>query len=116
MKIYKPCGNNTLLTLNKKTSKKVFIDDVMLQRGETNYTYFVLRSGTEILVARPISFFEAFLNTHGFIRVHRRYMVNPNHVINIENSATLLTLRNGHTAQISRRKKRNLDDKKSQTN
>lgn len=67
MKIYKPCGNNHLLTLNKKTSKKVFIKDVILLRGETNYTYFVLRSGTEILVARTISFFEAFLNTHGFI-------------------------------------------------
>lgn len=114
MKIYKPCGNDKLLILNKKTSKKVFINDVMLLRGETNYTHFILRSGTEILVARPISFFEAFLNTHGFIRVHRRYMVNTNHVINIDNSATSLTLRSGHTAQISRRKKRNLyDERKS---
>ena len=86
MKIYQPCENNKVIILNQKTSKKVFIHDVMLLRAETNYTHFVLCSGSEFLVAHPIRFFEEFLNEHGFIRVHRRYMVNPSHVTNIDNS------------------------------
>ncbi len=42
MKIYQPCENNKVIILNQKTSKKVFIHDVMLLRAETNYTHFVL--------------------------------------------------------------------------
>ena len=108
MKVYQPCLNKNLIVLNQKTSKKVLLKDVILLRAETNYTHFILSSGTVILVAHSIRFFEDFLIAQGFIRVHRRYMVNSTHVKEIDTSFETLTLSNGETAQISRRRKHNL--------
>lgn len=108
MKKYQPCSDKNLLVLNQKTAQKVFIKEVILLRASVNYTHFVLCSGTEILVAHSIKFFEDFLSKQGFIRVHRRYMVNPKYVIKLEESLDMITLSNGQTAQISRRRKHNL--------
>lgn len=111
MKKYQPCSNNKVIVLNQKTAQKVFIKEVILLRASVNYTHFVLCSGTEILVAHSIKFFEDFLATQGFIRVHRRYMVNPQYVTKLNDSLDMITLSNGHTAQIARRRKINLTAK-----
>jgi DNA-binding LytR/AlgR family response regulator len=105
MKTYAQKGNNALLILNHKTSKKVFVDTVVLLKGDINYTIFHLENGKQKVVAHSIKFFEAFLETHGFIRVHRSYMINPNHVKNLNKEEYKVTMNNGHEAMISRRKK-----------
>ena len=107
MKKYQPCSNNKLLVLNQKTAQKVFIKEVILLRASINYTHFILCSGAEIVVAHSIKFFEDFLHKQGFIRVHRRYMVNPDYVIKLDDALDMITLSNGYTAKISRRRKRN---------
>jgi DNA-binding LytR/AlgR family response regulator len=105
MKTYQQKGNNSLLIINHKTSKKVFVDDVILLKGEINYTILYLESGKQKLVAHPIKFFEPFLETHGFLRVHRSYMINPNHVKEYHQDNEFLMMTNGQKADISRRKK-----------
>jgi DNA-binding LytR/AlgR family response regulator len=105
MKTYQQKGNNSLLILNHKTSKKVFINDVILLKGDVNYTTFYLEHGREKVVAHTIKFFENYLETHGFLRVHRSYMINPNHVKNYNPEEYLLTMTNGEKATISRRRK-----------
>lgn len=105
MKTYIPKGNNALLILNHKTSKKVLIDTVVLLEGDINYTIFHLENGQQKLVAHSIKFFESFLATHGFLRVHRSFMINPNHVKNLDQEQYKVTMNNGYEAMISRRKK-----------
>ncbi len=105
MKTYIPKGNNSLLILNHKTSKKVLIDTVVLLEGDINYTIFHLENGKQKLVAHSIKFFESFLATHGFLRVHRSFMINPNHVKNLDQAQYKVTMNNGYEAMISRRKK-----------
>lgn len=105
MKTYIQKGNNTLLILNHKTSKKVLIDAVVMLEGDINYTIFHLENGKQKLVAHSIKFFESFLATHGFLRVHRSFMINPNHVKNLDQEQYKVTMKNGYEAMISRRKK-----------
>jgi DNA-binding LytR/AlgR family response regulator len=105
MKKYKQSGSNTLLTLNQKISKKVLINNVVLLKGVINYTIFYMENGNEKLVARPIKFFENYLETHGFLRVHRSFLINPTHVQDYDKEHFLLTMTNGTKANISRRKK-----------
>jgi DNA-binding LytR/AlgR family response regulator len=105
MKTYLQKGNKALLILNHKTSKKVFVNAVVLLKGNINYTIFHLEDGKQKVVAHSIKFYEAFLETHGFLRVHRSYMINPNHVKNLNKEAYKVTMKNGHEAMISRRKK-----------
>jgi DNA-binding LytR/AlgR family response regulator len=112
MKTYQSTGKNIYLILNHKTSKKVLISQVILLKGDVNYTIFHFDNGKTKVVAHSIKFFEEHLEMHGFLRVHRGFMINPNHVIEYNPENEFLMMSNGHKAQISRRKKsvlRNLD-------
>jgi two-component system LytT family response regulator len=104
MKTYTPKGNNSLLILNQKTSKKIFVKTVILLEGDINYTIFHLEDGKQQVVAHSIKFFETFLETHGFLRVHRSYMINPNHVKNLNKNEYKVIMNNGIEAIISRRR------------
>lgn len=106
MKTYNPKGNKTLLVLNHKTSKKVLIDTVVLLEGDINYTIFHFENGKQNMVAHSLKFFEPFLETYGFLRVHRSFMINPNHVRNLDQQQHKVTMNNGYEAIISRRKKK----------
>lgn len=105
MKAYLQKGNKALLTLNQKTSKKVLVNTVVLLEGNINYTIFHLENGKQNVVAHSIRFFEPFLKTHGFLRVHRSYMINPKHIKNFDEQLQKITMNNGKEAMISRRRK-----------
>jgi DNA-binding LytR/AlgR family response regulator len=105
MKTYQQRGNDSLLIINQKTLKKVLIENVILMKGDINYTTFYFEHGKEKVVAHTIKFFENYLETHGFIRVHRSYMINPNHVQNYDPKEYILTMSNGKKATVSRRRK-----------
>jgi DNA-binding LytR/AlgR family response regulator len=104
MKTYTPKGNNSLLILNHKTSQKIFVKTVVLLEGDINYTIFHLEDGKQQVVAHSIKFFETFLETHGFLRVHRSFMINPNHVKNLNKNEYKVIMNNGIEAIISRRR------------
>lgn len=105
MKTYEQKGNTALLILNHKTFKKVFINDVILLKGDINYTTLYLENGNQKVVAHSIKFFEPYLETHGFLRVHRSFMINPNHVKVYNQNEEFLMMSNGQKADISRRRK-----------
>jgi DNA-binding LytR/AlgR family response regulator len=104
MKKYVQKGNNSLLILNHRTSKKVFVNQVVLLKADINYTTIFLDNGKKKLLAHSIKYYEAFLETHGFLRVHRTFMVNPNHIKTYNQEERKLTMTNGQQAVISRRK------------
>jgi DNA-binding LytR/AlgR family response regulator len=106
MKTYQQKGNTALLIINHRTSKKILVSNVILLEGNVNYTRFHLENGKSKMVAHSIKFFEPYLETHGFLRVHRAYMVNPIHVKRYEKEDDCLMMTNGLMANISRRRKR----------
>jgi DNA-binding LytR/AlgR family response regulator len=105
MKTYQQKGSNALLILNHKTSAKVLINSVILIKGDINYTKFYMEGGKVKTVSHSIKFFESHLETHGFLRVHRAFMINPNHVKKYDSDQEILTMSNGQIANISRRRK-----------
>ena len=108
MKTYQQKGNNTLLILNHKTSTKVLINRVILIKGDINYTKFYLEGGMEKTVAHPIKFFENHLETQGFLRVHRAFMINPKYVQTYDEDQNIITMSNGQIANILRRRRRSI--------
>lgn len=108
MKTYQQKGKETLLILNQRTVKKILVNNVILLKGNINYTTFYLEHGVEKVVARTLKFFEPFLKTHGFLRVHRAFMINPNFVKEYNYEQEFLTMSNGQRADISRRRKHTL--------
>ena len=110
MKTYLQKGSNSLLIINQKTSKKVLVSDVILLEGHINYTTFHLQNGSKKVVAHSIKFFEPYLQTQGFLRTHRSFMINPTHVKTYNKLEEILTMSNGRKAFISRRKKRSVEN------
>lgn len=110
MKTYQQKGKETLLILNQRTVQKILINNVVLLKGNINYTTFYLKNGGEKVVARTLKFFEPFLETHGFLRIHRAFMINPNFVKEYNHDNEFLMMTNGQKANISRRRKHTLKD------
>lgn len=79
----------------------------MLLKGKANYTIFVLRDGREKVVAHTLKYFESFLQTYGFQRVHRASMINPNYVKSYNELTSIITMDNQMSVQISRRRRDN---------
>jgi len=79
----------------------------MLLKGKANYTIFILRDGREKVVAHTLKYFENFLQTYGFQRVHRASMINPNYVKSYNEQSNIITMDNQMSVQISRRKRDN---------
>ena len=110
MQTYKQRGHNAFLIINHKTLKKVLINDVILLKGDINYTTIYLQNGKEKVVPHSLKYFEPFLETHGFLRVHRAFMINPNYIKEYNQDEETLTMTNGHEANISRRRKHTLKE------
>jgi DNA-binding LytR/AlgR family response regulator len=110
MKVYKQKEDCKLLTINLKTSKKISINNVILLKSDTNYTTFHLSQGKAKVVAHTMKYFEKVLQSHGFLRVHRSFMINPIYVKEYNSVDEVFTMTNGHIANISRRRKRNLKE------
>ena len=108
MKTYQQNVNESLLIINQKTLKKILLQNVILLKGNINYTTFYLQNGREKVVAHTLKFFENYLETQGFLRIHRSFMINPNFVKEYKEEQEYVMMENGHKATISRRRKRTL--------
>ncbi len=105
MKTYQQKGNDSLLIINHKTSRKVLIKDVILLKGDVNYSIVYLENGKTKTLSHTLKFYEKFLRTHGFLRVHRAFLINPNYVTEYCEEKEIVKMRNGHEANIARRRK-----------
>ena len=107
MKLYQSHSKPDRLVLNQRTKSYIPISYIMLLKGKANYTIFVLRDGREKVVAHTLKYFESFLQTYGFQRVHRASMINPNYVKSYNELTSIVTMDNQMNVQISRRRRDN---------
>jgi two-component system LytT family response regulator len=105
MKRY-PFDDTKMLIINRKTAKKIPIKDILYLRADNNYTYFIMVSGATFLVAHSIKYFADFLASIHFVRVHRRYIINPLYVLELVLEVEQISLSNGDNITISRRYKK----------
>ena len=104
MKTYQQKGNDALLIINHKTSRKVLVKDVIFLKGDVNYSIIYLENGKTKTLSHSLKFYEEFLSIHGFLRVHRAFLINPNYITEYCQEKEILTLKGGHQATISRRR------------
>ncbi len=105
MKTYQITANNNRIILNSKTRLNVPINVVIMLKGQANYTTFILSDGREKVVARTLKFFEPFLETHGFQRIHRGSMINPKFIKGYCKDDSIVIMKNGMMIKVSRRRK-----------
>jgi two-component system, LytTR family, response regulator LytT len=81
--------------------------DVMWVKASGDYVRVHLRGGPALLVRASISALEAAWREHGFVRIHRAYLVAISSVIRVRSTAnaTLVTMPGGVELPVSRRRR-----------
>ena len=82
------------------------LEDIVVCEAEKNYTIIHLRNKKPFIVAKPLLEYEKLLEGSSFLRVHRTYLINLQHVNEYQRGeGGIVVMRHGAEIEISRRKK-----------
>lgn len=79
-------------------------DEIVRLEGEGNYTKFFFTNKTTFLTSRTLREYEAILESHGFIRIHKSHLINKAYVVNYVPDG-MLVMADNSKVEISRRRK-----------
>ena len=87
-----------------------FIDlnDIIYSEASNNYSKLILTDGGRFLISKTLKDVQEVLEEEHFLRVHRQYIVNLNHVKQFNRNEGLLTMINGDHIPIARNQKERL--------
>ena len=87
----------------------VEIKNILRCEACDGYTWFYLVDGTNLLVTKPITYYETLLHEEHFFRIHRKHLVNLNHVRSYRKGrAGHIVLNDGSTVEVSYRRREEL--------
>ncbi len=91
---------------DSEASYFVKVADILYCEAEGSYTKFYFTKDKPIIISKNLSTYEELLGTHGFLRTHHSYLVNPRHIKMYDKTdGGTLILDSGHTVPVSHRKK-----------
>ena len=96
-------SDGSLSLLRRQTT--IMLSEIILLQAEVNYTHFFLKSGQKLTFAKTLKRFEQELDSSQFIRVHRSYLINKNHLQTYDSFLGEVVLTNNHRVSASRRRK-----------
>lgn len=84
----------------------VKLSEIIYCEASSNYTNFHFTDRAAICASKPIHEFETLLDDAGFVRVHKSFVINLEHVKEyVRGEGGTVVLSNGHEVEVSRRKK-----------
>ncbi len=82
------------------------IAKIVYGEAADNFTKFYFEEGQPLLICRTLKYFEDVLNHHGFLRIHRSYLINPAYVIRYsKGKGGYVTMKNNQELEVSSNKK-----------
>ncbi|MES2795325.1 MAG: LytTR family DNA-binding domain-containing protein [Bacteroidota bacterium] len=87
---------------------KISLQKIAYFQAAQSYCLLVLGDGKVVVKARPIKHFSSILESDGWCRIHRSFMVNPDYVQYISEDRSTIYLQNGKQLPISRRLRKNV--------
>lgn len=90
-----------------------FIDlnEIVYSEASNNYSKLVLTDGRNFLISKTLKDVQEVLEEEHFLRVHRQYIINLNHVKHFNRNEGLLTMSNGEHIPVARNQKEQLIEK-----
>lgn len=87
-----------------------FIDlnDIIYSEASNNYSKLILADGSRYLISKTLKDVQEVLEEEHFLRVHRQYIINLNHVKQFNRNDGVLTMDNGDHIPIARNQKEKL--------
>jgi len=88
------------------------IKDIIWLEADGVYTKLGVASGRDLLISKHLKEFEKMLETYGFLRCHRSYMVNIDHIKALElNQGADLVMSGGKKVPVARRNLQEVKDR-----
>ena len=84
------------------------LDDIIYSEASNNYSKLILTDGNRFLISKTLKDVQEVLEDEHFLRVHRQYIVNLNHVKQFNRNEGILTMDNGDYIPIARNQKERL--------
>jgi two-component system, LytTR family, response regulator len=85
----------------------VSINTIIHCEAVDNFTRFHFEIGQPLLICRTLKYFEEVLKDHGFLRIHRSYLINPQFVVRYsKGKGGYVTMKNQQELEISPTKKK----------
>ncbi|WP_428665832.1 LytR/AlgR family response regulator transcription factor [Runella sp.] len=91
---------------DKNGQDTIAIERILYLSAGGNYTVFHLKEGEKIVTSLSLSSYAPLLEQHGFLRVHKSYLLNTDYLrecLNIRNH--FLILPDGEKIEIARRRR-----------
>lgn len=90
-----------------------FIDlnEIIYSEASNNYSKLILTDGRHFLISKTLKDVQEVLEEEHFLRVHRQYIINLNHVKQFNRNEGILTMTNGDNIPIARNQKERLVEK-----
>jgi two-component system LytT family response regulator len=87
-----------------------FIDlnEIVYSEASNNYSKIIVTDGRNFLVSKTLKDVHEVLEEAHFLRVHRQYIINLNHVKSLNRNEGVLTMDNGDHIPIARNQKEKL--------
>lgn len=102
----KPVNSNRLMLHSSQGIEVLALLEIMYCQASSNYTYVFTTDDRKVVVSKTLSEIDRSLRPKYFLRVHKSFTVNLNHVKRFTNlDGGELILQNGTSIPVSRRKK-----------
>lgn len=99
------------ITFSAVDTVEIFtISNILYCKAENNYTNVVGKE-KKALVSKTLGYYESLLESYGFMRIDRSYLVNLSHIGRVDKANNLVHLIDGITLPFSGRRKKELLDK-----
>jgi DNA-binding LytR/AlgR family response regulator len=89
----------------QRTKKIIPLHEIIMLQGDINYSLIYLQGGRKVLIPRTLKIFEELLESYNFLRTHRGFIINCDHLLRIDNLHEEAFLTNNLQASISRRRR-----------
>lgn len=101
----KHVADHVLILKTQDGDLKLILKDIVHIEGDRNYSFIHLKNGSKKLVTKTLSDMEDLLDSKGFCRCHRSYIINREHIIKSNKGLSVL-LSSSLKLPVSRRRKK----------
>jgi len=101
-----PTASERLVIHGHDTIEVVMQNEITYCQADSNYCVIHTAESRKIIVSKTLTSLESMLNTDNFVRIHRSYIVNMNHIKQVSVvDGSEVVLKDGTKLPVSRRKK-----------
>lgn len=96
------------LVIDHKRKLRIPLHEIILLRGDVNYTNFIFQHRRQYTVSHSLKYFEEILLANGFLRIHRSHLVNSRFIKSTNLLDLTVSLMDGTELKVARRRVKTL--------